>query len=94
MPLFDYKCNDCDLIIEELVKRHDDKVFCEKCGKPMIKLLCAGKYRFEAGHFFEPYVDTDIHPDGKPLKIHSQEEFFSQCRKYGRGWRKISDRMR
>jgi len=94
MPLFNYRCDACKVQIEEFVKKHDEIVLCEQCGSAMIKLLCSGKYQFKSGDFFEPYVDTDIHPDGKPIKIENREQFFSQCRKYGRGYRKISDKMR
>lgn len=94
MPIFDYRCNACKKVVEEFVKQHDDIVTCSNCGSAMQKLLNFGRFRFEAGHFFEQYVDTNIHPDGKPIEISSQEEFFTQCRKYGRGWRKISDKMR
>lgn len=94
MPIFDYRCDSCKITREELVKNHDEKVCCLECGSVMIKLLCAGKYRFAAGDFFDAYLDTDIHPEGKPIPIRSKEEFFSQCRKYGRGYRKISDKMR
>lgn len=93
MPIFDYRCPVCGIETEELVKKHDDEVKCS-CGAIMKKLLCPGKFRYKAGDFFEAYVDTDIHPEGKPIPIKSKEEFFSQCRKYGRGWRKVDDKMR
>lgn len=93
MPMFDYRCNQCGKQIEEFVKCYNDDVVCE-CGAKMQKLLGPGKFTFKAGDFFEPYVDTDIHPEGKPIKIENREQFFSQCRKHGRGWRKISDKMR
>lgn len=94
MPVFDYRCAECNKVTEEFVKRHDDVVTCKVCGNVMVKLLSAFRFQFKTGSFFDPYVDTDIHPDGEPIKIGSQEEFFTQCRKHGRGWRKISDRMR
>lgn len=31
MPLFEYKCTDCDNRFEELVSSGDVKVFCPKC---------------------------------------------------------------
>lgn len=94
MPIFNYRCDACKTVIEEFVKKHDEIVCCQTCGSAMIKLLCAGKYQFKTGDFFEAYTDTDIHPEGKPIQIRTREEFFSQCRKYGRGYRKISDKMR
>jgi len=94
MPMFDYRCDHCKIVAEEYVKRYDDEVTCELCGQKMTKLMPTFKYQFATGDFFEPYVDTDIHPDGKPIKIGSREEFSTQCRKHGRGYRKISDKMR
>lgn len=94
MPMFNYRCDSCKVEIELYVKKYDEKVCCDTCGSVMIKLLCAGRYQFKTGDFFEPYVDTDIHPEGKPIPIRSQEDFFTQCRKHGRGYRKISDKMR
>lgn len=31
MPFFDYKCKVCNKEFQELVKKHDDKVFCPDC---------------------------------------------------------------
>ncbi len=94
MPLFDYRCENCKVLVEQFVKRHDDIVLCPECKNPMKKLLGGFRFQYASGDFFEPYVDTDIHPDGKPIKIETKEQFFSTCRKYGRGWRKVSDKMR
>jgi len=52
------------------------------------------KYSFGVGHFFEPYVDTDIHPNGEPIKLESQQQFFNACQKHGRGYRKVRDKLR
>ena len=94
MPIFDYRCDDCQIQKEEFVKKHDDVVTCKKCGRQMKKLLGGFRFQYGVGHFFEPYVDTDIHPEGEPIQINSQEDFFTACRKHGRGYRKISDKMR
>lgn len=94
MPMFNYRCDKCSKIIEEFVKVYDDAVVCEVCNQPMVKLLGSFRYQFKVGDFFEPYEDTDIHPEGKPIQINTREEFFSQCRNHGRGFRKINDKMR
>lgn len=94
MPIFDYRCDVCKKIIELFVKKHDDAVVCDKCGNQMKKLLGGFKFNYGVGDFFEPYVDTDIHPDGKPIQINSKEQFFAECRKHNRGYRKISDKLR
>lgn len=92
--MFDYRCPKCNKVIERFVIRHSDAVECPECLATMNKLFSKYKYKFGVGSFFEAYVDTDIHPEGEPIQIRTQEEFFSQCRKYGRGYRKIPDRMR
>lgn len=47
MPLFEFKCNDCDNVFEELIlKNQDDNPACPKCGnKNVEKLLSAGSVR-------------------------------------------------
>lgn len=36
MPLYDYRCSDCDLVLELLVKASDRPV-CPECGRVMEK---------------------------------------------------------
>lgn len=38
MPIFDYKCDDCSIVVEEYVHKFDDIVNCKTCNKPMRKL--------------------------------------------------------
>jgi putative FmdB family regulatory protein len=33
MPIFEYKCDDCDAKFEKLVRRADEKVLCPQCGE-------------------------------------------------------------
>ncbi len=42
MPLFDYKCTECDKVIEKRVNKHDEEVLCP-CEKsvPMVKMVCS-----------------------------------------------------
>jgi len=60
----------------------------------MVKLFSSVKYRINAGDFFEAYTDTNIHPEGEPIEITSREEFKNACRKHGKGWKAITDKMR
>ena len=45
MPMYEYRCNKCGEIFEELVSSDDEKVPCPKCGSTMFrkgsKLYCA-----------------------------------------------------
>jgi putative FmdB family regulatory protein len=33
MPIFEYRCDDCDTKFEKLVRRGDEKVLCPQCGE-------------------------------------------------------------
>jgi putative FmdB family regulatory protein len=33
MPIFEYRCDDCDTKFEKLVRRADEKVLCPQCGE-------------------------------------------------------------
>jgi putative FmdB family regulatory protein len=37
MPLYDYKCSDCNKEFEVLVKNSNEKVDCTECGSSNIK---------------------------------------------------------
>lgn len=39
MPLFEYKCSDCETKFEELISSSDVKVFCPKCGSEKVSRL-------------------------------------------------------
>ena len=32
MPVYDYKCPRCEYETEQLVKRHNSRVYCERCS--------------------------------------------------------------
>ncbi len=38
MPILQYRCTGCAKNFEELVKKHDEPVFCPVCGKPAQRL--------------------------------------------------------
>lgn len=97
--LYDYQCPACGEKAEEFFHTYaqadEAEVVCPVCETPMGRLLSTGfRFQFAAGHFFEPYVDTNIHPEGEPIKIETQQQFFKECEKHGRGFRKIRDKMR
>lgn len=41
MPIFEYKCEKCDRIVEKLLfgKEIDEEQLCSKCRKPMKRIL-------------------------------------------------------
>lgn len=98
MPLYDYRCpvhGDHEEFFHTIADMEGTPVRCEVCGELCERLLSKGaRFTFAAGEFFEPYVDEDIHPEGKPIPIKSREHFFSECRKHGREFRKVRDKLR
>jgi putative FmdB family regulatory protein len=44
MPLFNYKCNDCNREFEELVRSGDEKVFCPDCKSENVKRNFPNKF--------------------------------------------------
>ena len=96
MPLYDYRCPECkrlfEVFIHSISQVNELVHACEVCGTQTTRLLSRGKFKFAPGHFFEPYIDTDI--TGDPIKISSQDQFFRECEKAGKGYKKVPDRMR
>ena len=48
MPILSYKCKICGFRFEELVKRHDERVPCPKCGGESDRVW-AGEMYFATG---------------------------------------------
>jgi putative FmdB family regulatory protein len=98
MPLYNYRCPECSKEKEEFIHSVHDRdalIMCDDCGIECNRILSPGiKHTFAVGSFFEPYIDTDIRPDGKPIQINSQQQFFAECEKHGRGYRPIRDKLR
>lgn len=98
MPLYQYRCMSCGNEFDEfshVITDGDAREQCPKCNGASRRILSTGmKFSFGAGDFFEPYTDTDIHPDGKPINISSKSQFMAECEKHGRGFKKIRDKMR
>ncbi|MDE6868142.1 MAG: zinc ribbon domain-containing protein [Clostridia bacterium] len=44
MPVLQYACTHCGKHFDELVKNHNDGVFCPDCGKPAKRLWCGEVY--------------------------------------------------
>jgi putative FmdB family regulatory protein len=52
MPIYEYKCNDCDHIFEIITtsSKADEKVQCSKCKSEKVnKLMSAGSFRLNSG---------------------------------------------
>ena len=70
MPIYDYKCSDCEHQIE-LIQKISDKprVTCPKCNKKTLKkLISAPSFRLKGGGWYETDFKT-----GKKKNISSNE---------------------
>ena len=70
MPIYDYKCSECEHQIELIQKISDDpKTVCPKCNKKSLKkLISAPSFRLKGGGWYETDFKT-----GKKKNISSNE---------------------
>ena len=71
MPIFDYECESCGLVLEnQLVRHYDDEVVCE-CGDDMIRQLAAVPRHFD--HTVnDGYNAPTVLPDSfRPIQVGS-----------------------
>lgn len=97
MPMYDYRCPMCGEEFEEFIHSIAavDKtvIISSCCGEESTRLMSKGcRHSFSPGSFFESYIDTDI--TGSPIQINSQQQFFAECEKAGKGFRKVADKFR
>ncbi len=66
MPIYYYRCGDCDHEFESLQKMSDDALTdCPSCAKPALKkLISASGFRLSGSGWYEPTVKS-----GKKEKI-------------------------
>ena len=55
MPIYEYKCSECEHTLEKLQKMSDDPlVECPECGKPSLnKMISAAGFRLKGGGWYE-----------------------------------------
>ena len=70
MPIYDYKCSNCEHQIEVIQKISDDpKTICPKCNKESLsKLISAPSFRLKGSGWYETDFKT-----GKKKNISSNE---------------------
>lgn len=79
MPLYEYKCNNCQFEWEEVKKiaeRYD--VQCPTCDSKDVKLLISAVHK----DWFKPFWHEDLSPDG-PVFVKSKSHYKELCKKYG-----------
>ena len=74
MPIYDYKCSECEHQIELIQKISDDpKTVCPKCNKKSLKkLISAPSFRLKGSGWYETDFKT-----GKKKNISSNESLKS-----------------
>lgn len=70
MPIYDYKCSDCEHQIEVIQKFSDEpKTLCIECGKETLKkMVSAPSFRLKGGGWYETDFKT-----GKKKNIASDD---------------------
>jgi putative FmdB family regulatory protein len=60
MPIYDYKCSDCEHEIEIIQKFSDEpKTLCPKCNKEsLLKMVSAPSFRLKGGGWYETDFKT------------------------------------
>ena len=71
MPIYEYKCSECEHTLEKLQKMSDDPlVECPECGKPSLnKMISAAGFRLKGGGWYE----TDFKSGNKKNVADSKE---------------------
>jgi putative FmdB family regulatory protein len=59
MPLFEYRCDQCGRVTEQLVKSSNDTVHCYNCEHPMTKLLSAPYGKVTGYSYSNGYTKKD-----------------------------------
>ena len=67
MPLYEYKCEKCEVVFERLQRYSDDPVTVhEGCGGNVVKLLSAPGFHFKgSGWYATDYAKSGAKPEGK-----------------------------
>ena len=72
MPIYEYRCEDCDHELEALQKMSDAPLtVCPECGQPRLKkILSASGFRLKGSGWYETDFKSgkkkNIHDSGKP----------------------------
>lgn len=78
MPIYEYKCSECEHTLEKLQKMSDDPaVDCPECGKPGLKkMISAAGFRLKGGGWYE----TDFKSGSKKNVAESSGPAPSPCK--------------
>ena len=70
MPIYEYKCTECDHRLEKLQKMSDDPLKdCPKCGKSALtKLVSASSFKLKGTGWYETDFKKSKQPDSSSSK--------------------------
>ena len=69
MPLYEYQCTECSHRFEVLQRLSDDPIeTCERCEKPVRKLLSSPAFQFKGSGFYETDYVKKKGDDGEGKK--------------------------
>lgn len=88
MPLFDESCSRCKTTKERYYAKFKKKPDpCDACGGKVDRHVSGATFhdfnRIMKTSDAQPYVTTNIHPEGKPIEIRSHGQLQRECKKYG-----------
>lgn len=78
MPIYEYKCSECEHTLEKLQKMSDDPIVdCPECGKPSLeKMISAAGFRLKGGGWYE----TDFKSGSKKNVVESGKSSSTSCK--------------
>jgi len=77
MPLYDFKCDDCNIEFEAFGGRNIKSAMCPKCNKLTSHKLISAPGKVEN---FEDYLEEDI--TGKPIHIKHKQDLRDAIARY------------
>ncbi len=78
MPIYEYKCSECEHTLEKLQKMSDDPIVdCPECGKPGLKkMISAAGFRLKGSGWYE----TDFKSGSKKNVAESSSPAATPCK--------------
>ena len=64
MPLYDFKCTECEHVFEIIQKYIDPNPKCEECGEPTIRIISGTSFTLKGdGWYKDGYTKPQIKPE-------------------------------
>ena len=64
MPLYDFKCDECEHVFEVTQKHIDPSPKCEECGEPTIRIISNTNFVLKGdGWYKDGYSKPQIEPE-------------------------------